>query len=221
MDLDPLLLQGWAIMGAISIQSFNDDPARASRPFDARREGFVPSEGAGAVVLETLARARAREARIHAELLGAASTSNASRLTKPDLDGQIRAIRGALQNAHIAAEKVDYVNAHATSTLLGDATEVAAIKATLGDRACHIPVNSTKSMIGHCIMSAAAVELIATVLEIEHSFVHPTINQEESDPELDLDFVPNEARQHRIEVAISNSFGFGGLNSCVVVGRAP
>jgi 3-oxoacyl-(acyl-carrier-protein) synthase len=218
-DLDPVVLQGWAMLDALAFRSFNDDPPRASRPFDARREGFVPSEGAGALVLETLAHARARGARIHAELLGASAASDASRLTKPNQDGQVRAIRAALRDARVDPERVDYVNAHATSTPLGDAVEVAAVKAALGDRARRIPVNATKSMIGHCLTAAGVVELVATILEIENGAVHPTINQEEKDPALDLDFVPNEARPHRIDVAISNSFGFGGINSCVVVGR--
>jgi 3-oxoacyl-(acyl-carrier-protein) synthase len=128
-------------------------------------------------------------------------------------------MRAALADARVDPERVDYVNAHATSTPLGDAVEVAAIKAVLGERARRIPVNSTKSMVGHCLAAAGVVELVATVLQMENDVVHPTINQEEKDPDLDLDFVPNVARAHRIEVAISNSFGFGGLNSCVVVGR--
>jgi 3-oxoacyl-(acyl-carrier-protein) synthase len=218
-DFDAVTLQGWALIDALSYQSFNDEPGRASRPFDARREGFVPSHGAGAVVLESLASARRRDAHVYAELRGAASASDASRLTKPVLQGQVRAIRLALADAGIKPDQVDYVNAHATSTPLGDAMEVAAIKAVLGDRAYQIPINSTKSMAGHCLGAAAIVELVATLLQMEHEFVHPTINQEVPDPELDLDFVPNEARQYRFGVAISNSFGFGGLNSCVVVSR--
>jgi 3-oxoacyl-(acyl-carrier-protein) synthase len=218
-DLDALTLQGWAIISALSFESFNNDPTRASRPFDVRREGFVPSHGAGAVVLESLTSARMRGTPIYAELRGAASTSDASRLTRPDMDGQVRAIRLALQDAKVRPDQVDYVNAHATSTPLGDAVEVSAIKHALGDRAYQIPVNSTKSMIGHCLTAAAIVELVATVLQMKESFVHPTINQEEADPELDLDFVPNEARQYRSQVAISNSFGFGGLNSCVVLSQ--
>lgn len=218
--LDSLVLQGWAMIDALSYQSFNDDPTRASRPFDARREGFVPSEGAGAIVLETLGSARARGAHIHAELLGGASASDGARHTRPNQAGQARAMRGALRDARIEPEQVDYVNAHATSTPLGDAVEVAAIKEVLGPHAYRIPVNSTKSMLGHCLTAAGVVELIATILQMQNDLVHPTINQEEKDPELDLDFVPNEARQHRIKYAISNSFGFGGLNSCVVVGRA-
>jgi 3-oxoacyl-(acyl-carrier-protein) synthase len=219
IELDAMTLHSWALLDAISIRSFNDEPERASRPFDARREGFVPSEGAGSLVLETLAGARARGARIHGELLGASATSDASRLTRPDLDGQARAIRLAMDDAGVVADTIDYVNAHATSTPLGDTVEVAAIKAALGPRAHRIPVNSTKSMIGHCLTASAILELIATLLQMRDGVVHPTINQEEPDPELDLDFVPNQARPARIDVALSNSFGFGGINSCVVVGR--
>jgi len=221
IELEPVALHGWALLEAVSFQSFNDEPERASRPFDGRREGFVPSEGAGCVVLETLAGARARGATIYAELLGASSASDASRLTRPQQDGQVRAMRAALRDARVNPEEVDYVNAHATSTPLGDTVEVAAIKEVLGAHAASVPVSSTKSMIGHCLSAAGVVELIATVLQMRHGVLHPTINQEEVDPELDLDFVPNVAREARIEIGISNSFGFGGLNSCVVVGSPP
>lgn len=219
-DLDPPSLHSWVIIEALSFKSFNDDPARASRPFDALREGFVPSQGAAAVVLETLAVARARGARVRAEILGAAATSDATRLTKPDQAGQVRAMRDALADARVRTEEVDYVNAHATSTPLGDAVEVAALKEVFGGHAYRMAVNSTKSMVGHCLCAAGVVELVATVLQMERGALHPTINQEQKDPELDLDFVPNQAREARVEVAISNGFGFGGLNSCVVVGRA-
>ena len=218
MELSPVWLQGWTLIDAISFRSFNDEPTRASRPFDKRREGFVPSEGAGVIMLESLASAQARGIYIHAELLGASSTSNASRLTKPDLDGQVRAMSSALQDARIEPEQVNYINAHATSTPLGDASEVAAIKKVFGSHAYQIPVNSTKSILGHCLTASSMVEMITTILQMQHSLVHPTINLEEADPELDLDFVPHQAREHRINVALSNSFGFGGLNSSVVVG---
>jgi 3-oxoacyl-(acyl-carrier-protein) synthase len=135
------------------------------------------------------------------------------------MDGQVRAMKAALVDAQVDPSEINYVNAHATSTPMGDAVEVAAIKTLLGEHAYDIPINSTKSMVGHCLGAAGLVELIATILQIEHDFVHPTINQEQADPELDLDFVPNETRPYRIETAISNSFGFGGINSCVVVGR--
>lgn len=219
IELEPVALHGWALLDAISIRSFNDEPQRASRPFDALREGFVPSEGAGALVLESLASARARGARIHGELLGVGATSDASRLTRPDLDGQQNAIRLSLEDARITADQVGYINAHATSTPLGDSVEVAAIKGALGRRAYEIPVNSTKSMIGHCLCAAGLIEVIATLMQMRHEVIHPTINQEQPDPELDLDFVPNHAREARFDVALSNSFGFGGINSCVVLGR--
>jgi 3-oxoacyl-(acyl-carrier-protein) synthase len=221
IELEPVALHAWALLDAIAMRSFNDEPERASRPFDALREGFVPGEGAGAVVLETLAGARARGAAIHGEVLGTSAVSDASRLTRPDLAGQTRAMELALADAGVAPDDVDYVNAHATSTPIGDAVEVAALKAALGNRASHIPVNSTKSMIGHCLSAAALIELVATLLQMRRGMVHPTINQEAPDPELDLDFVPNQARDARIDVALSNSFGFGGLNACVVVGRIP
>ena len=219
IELEPVSLHGWAMIDAISIRSFNDEPERASRPFDSLREGFVPSEGAGALILETLASARTRGARIYAELLGAASVADASRLTRPDLNGQIQAMRLALADAGVNPDQVDYINAHATSTPLGDAVEIAAIRAAFGDHATAIPVNSTKSMIGHCLTAAGVVELIATLLQMRDGVVHPTINQEKPDPQLNLDFVPNEARAAKIRVALSNSFGFGGFNSCVVVGQ--
>jgi 3-oxoacyl-(acyl-carrier-protein) synthase len=220
IELEEVALHGWALLEALSFHSFNDAPERASRPFDRRREGFVPSEGAGALVLETLASARARGATIHAELLGASSVSDACRLTKPDRDGQHRAMELAMADAGINAGDVDYINAHATSTPLGDAVEVAAIKSVFGGGTT-IPVNATKSMIGHCLSAAGVIEMVATILQMQGGFVHPTINQEERDPELDLDFVPNKARDARIRVAMSNSFGFGGLNSSIVVRSAP
>ena len=218
MELSPVWLQGWTLIDAISFRSFNGEPTQASRPFDKRREGFVPSEGAGVVVLESLASAQACGVHIYAELLGASSTSNASRLTKPGLDGQIRAMSCALQDARICPDQVDYINAHATSTPLGDASEVAAIKQVFGAHAYQIPVNSTKSILGHCLTASSMVEMITTILQMNHSLVHPTINLEEPDPELDLDFVPHQAREHKIDFALSNSFGFGGLNSSVVLG---
>lgn len=216
--MDPAIIQSWVEIEALTFRSFNDDPSRASRPFDARREGFVPSEGAAALVIETMASARRRGATVYAELLGGAAASDASRQPQPHQDGQVRAMRNALQDARVRPEQVDYVNAHATSTPLGDAVEVAAVKTVLGDRARDVPMNATKSMIGHGLTSAGVIELVATTLQIQHGVLHPTINQETKDPELDLDFVPNEAREHAVTVAMSNSFGFGGINSCLVVG---
>jgi 3-oxoacyl-(acyl-carrier-protein) synthase len=219
IELEPVALHGWTMLEALSYRSFNDAPERASRPFDALREGFVPSEGSGALVLERLEIARARGARIHGELLGASSTSDACRLARPDLEGQVRAMQLALEDARVDAEDVDYVNAHATSTRLGDAVEAVAITRVLGPRARCIPINATKSMLGHCLSAAGVVEAIATVLQLTHGIVHPTINQEQTDPEIDLDVVPNRARQATMSLALSNSFGFGGLNSTVVLSR--
>lgn len=215
---DSLVLQGLVMIDALCTGTFDDEPERASRPFDALRAGFVPSEGGAAVVLETADSARRRGAPAAATLLGGACTSNAHRLTRPDQTGQERAMRDTLATAGIAPDEVDYVNAHATSTPLGDATEVAAIKAVLGGRAAEIPVNSTKSMTGHCLSASGVVEFVATALQLRHGVVHPTINQDKQDESLDLDFVPNVAREHRARIALSNSFGFGGMNSCVAVG---
>ncbi|MEM7411005.1 MAG: beta-ketoacyl-[acyl-carrier-protein] synthase family protein [Myxococcota bacterium] len=220
-DCDPITLQGWTQIEALSFKSFNDEPERASRPFDVRREGFVPSEGSAVVILESYESARARGAHIWGELLGAASASDASRLPKPSQLGQVRVMQLALQDAGVDPDQIDYVNAHATSTPLGDAMEVMAIQEVLGARAKQIPVNATKSMLGHCLTAASLAELVALVLQMNEDYLHPTINLEEQDPELDLDFVANEARDHRFDIAISNAFGFGGLNSCVVVGRKP
>jgi len=169
-ELDPVGLQGWALMDALVWRSFGDDPTRASRPFDARREGFVPGEGAGAVILETLAGARARGARIHAELLGGVSTCDATRLPKPVVEGQVRAMRGALRDAGITPEQVNYINAHATSTVVGDAVEVEAIKQVFGDHAYRIPINATKSMLGHCLTAACLVELVALLMQMEDGY---------------------------------------------------
>jgi 3-oxoacyl-(acyl-carrier-protein) synthase len=216
---DAVGLHSWVLLDAISTRAFNDEPERASRPWDVRREGFVPSQASGAVILETLAGARARGARIHAELLGGGHASDASRLPKPNAEGQARAMRVALEDARVDPGDVNYINAHATSTVLGDVVEVEAIKAVFGGHAYRMPVNATKSMIGHCLTSAGLVELVATILQIQHGFVHPTINLDEPEAGLDLDFVPHEARSYRIETAISNSFGFGGLNTAVVVRR--
>lgn len=215
--LDPVLLHSWATLGALSSESFNDEPARASRPFDRRREGFVPSEGAAAVVLERLSGARARGANIRAAVLGGGSCSDATRQIRPSQEGQMRAMRAALDDARISPGQVDYVNAHATSTHLGDKIEIEAIKGVLGEHVYRIPVNATKSMTGHLLNAAALVEFVAVVLQMENDFVHPTINLEEPDEGMDLDFVPNQAREHKPRLAISNSFGFGGLNSSLII----
>jgi len=221
IPMEAVVVHGWALIDAVAYRSFNDAPHKASRPFDARREGFLPAEGAAAVMMESLASARARGATILAELLGGASASDASRLTRPAQEGQERSMRLALEDAQVRPSDVSYINAHATSTPLGDAVEVAAIKQVFGEHAQRMPINSTKSMIGHALTAAGVLEMVATVLQLQHNVVHPTINQDNPDPALDLDFVPNVGREHQIQLAVSNSFGFGGINSTVVVGRPP
>jgi 3-oxoacyl-[acyl-carrier-protein] synthase II len=214
-----LALAGICAMRAVSTR--NDEPEKASRPFDAERDGFVSSEGCGILVLEELHHALARGAKIHAEVLGYAVTSDAYHVSAPDPEGKgsALAMRNAIADAGLEPEDIQYINAHATATLIGDPAEVVAIKSVMGSRAYEIPVNATKSMIGHLMGAAGAVEAIATIKTIQTGVLHPTINQETPDPECDLDSVPNVAREARIDVALSNSFGFGGQNACLVLGR--
>jgi len=208
---------GFAAMRAVSFR--NDAPEQASRPWDKGRDGFVMGEGAATVVIETLERAQKRGAKIYCELVGYGLCADAHHLTAPDPDGAARAIDGAIKRAGIAREEVGYINAHGTSTPLGDLSETQAIKKVFGDHAKKIPVSSTKSMIGHLLGAAGAVEAIACVKTIETGIIHPTINLVDQDPECDLDYVPNEARQTRVDVAMSNSFGFGGHDSCLIFKR--
>ena len=199
----------------------NDDPERASRPFDAGRDGFVMGEGAGIMMVEELEYARRRGANILAEIVGVGLTGDAFHMTSPAPDGEgaVRAMKMALELAGMEPNAVDYVNAHGTSTELNDASETAAIKRVFGDHAYKLMVSSTKSMIGHQLGAAAAVELILCGLAIRDDIVPPTINQETPDPACDLDYVPNTARRKRIDVALSNSFGFGGHNVSLIVRR--
>ncbi|GBD18367.1 3-oxoacyl-[acyl-carrier-protein] synthase 2 [bacterium HR27] len=212
----PLFIASFAVQRAAS--TWNDRPEEASRPFDAERHGFVVGEGTGVVVLESLEHARARGARIYAELLGYASSNDGYHPIAPDPEGSgaARAIRAALADAGVRPENVDYINAHAASTPLGDRAETVAIKAVFGEHAYRIPISSTKSMIGHLMGAAGAVESIVTVLSIRDSVVHPTRNYTFRDPECDLDYVPEGARPHRVRVALKNSFGLGGQNCCLV-----
>jgi 3-oxoacyl-[acyl-carrier-protein] synthase II len=211
-------LAGFCSMKALSTR--NDDPQRASRPFDRDRDGFVMGEGAAVLVLEELEHAKARGATIHAEVLGYGSTDDAHHITAPreDADGSTRAIRIALQDAGVDLADVDYVNAHGTSTELNDKAETLALKNVFGDRAYRIPVSSSKSMVGHLLGASGALELVASTMTIQSGHIHPTINQENPDPDCDLDYVPNTAREARVRVAISNSLGFGGHNTSLVVG---
>jgi 3-oxoacyl-[acyl-carrier-protein] synthase II len=214
--ITPLAMAGFAAMRALSRR--NDDPARASRPFDADRDGFVMGEGAAVLVLEELEHARDRGATIYAELAGFGVSSDAYHMTEPDPAGagQARALLLALDDAGLEPGDVDYINAHASSTGLGDATETAAIKLALGEETARtIPVSSIKGATGHCLGAAGAVEAAITVLAVRDAVAPPTINYESADPACDLDYVPNEARRHDIRVALSNSFGFGGHNAVI------
>lgn len=216
-SVTPLTVAGFAALKALSVR--NDDPMRASRPFDRGRDGFVLGEGAGVLVLETLEHARARGARIYAEVAGYGCTADAYHITAPAPDGSAatRAMALALEDAGLKPEDVDYINAHGTSTELNDRQETLAIKNLFGAGASRLAVSSTKSMIGHLLGAAGAIELVATALTIAYGVIPPTINYEEPDPECDLDYVPNVARERQVAVAMSNSFGFGGHNATVVL----
>ncbi|MBJ7602670.1 MAG: beta-ketoacyl-ACP synthase II [Candidatus Dormibacteraeota bacterium] len=213
---------GIASFNAIrALSTRNDDPERASRPFDRDRDGFVPAEGAGALVLEDWEHACARDARIYGEVAGFGVTNDAFHQVAPDESGAAPAhcIKIALADADIAPEDVDYVNAHGTSTSLNDAAETRALKMALGDHARRVPISSTKSMIGHLLGAAGAVEAIAVLKTINEGVIHPTINLHQPDPECDLDYVPNQARPGQVRIALSNSFGFGGQNCTLVLKR--
>ncbi|HOA35700.1 MAG: beta-ketoacyl-ACP synthase II [Dethiobacteria bacterium] len=206
---------------ARALSTRNDEPAQASRPFDRKRDGFVMGEGAGIVILESLDHALKRGAHIYAELAGYGMSADAYHITAPDPEGAgaVLSMQRALESASLAPEAVDYINAHGTSTEYNDRIETLAIKKTFGRHASSLAVSSTKSMTGHLLGAAGAVELIATLLCIEHQTVHPTINYEFPDPDCDLDYVPNRARAMKIDVALNNSFGFGGTNATLVVKR--
>jgi len=214
------VLAGFTAMRVLAT-SFNDDPKRAMRPFNADREGFIPAHGCAILVLERLEHAMARGARIYAEVLGLGVSNDAYHMiaSDPTGSGAALAIRRALADAGVEAEAVDYINAHAASTLVGDLAETKAIKAVFGKRAYEIPISSTKSMVGHMMGATGAVEAVACIMTLNEGVIHPTINYETPDPECDLDCVPNEAREARVNVALSNSFGLGGQNACLVLGR--
>ena len=211
-------LGGFHVIKALS--RYQGDPARASRPFDATRDGFVPAEGAGVLVMESLEHALDREVDILAEVLGYGVSSDAFHTVQPDEngDGAARAIRLAIEDSGVEYSDIDYINAHGTSTLLNDASETKAIKNAFGKLASQIPVSSTKSMIGHALGGAGAIEGVAVVKTIESGVIHPTINYENPDPLCDLDFVPNQARKLKVKRVLSNNFGFGGQNACLVYG---
>lgn len=218
--ITPLAVGGFASAKALS--SRNDDPAAASRPWDKGRDGFVMGEGAGVLVLEEYEHAKARGARIYAEVVGFGMSGDAYHITAPceDGEGAARCMRNAMRNAGINADEVDYINAHGTSTPLGDKAETVAVKTTFGDHAYKLMVSSNKSMVGHLLGAAGGVEAVFTTLSLYHQVVLPTINLHDPDPDCDLDYVPNVARETPLRLALSNSFGFGGTNGTLVFARA-
>jgi 3-oxoacyl-[acyl-carrier-protein] synthase II len=217
--ISPLGVGGFAAMRALSTR--NDNPQAASRPWDKDRDGFVLGEGAGAMVLEEYEYAKARGAKIYAELVGFGMSGDAGHMTAPDMQGPRRAMVNALNNAQINADHIDYLNAHGTSTPLGDVNETKAIKAALGEHAKKIVVNSTKSMTGHLLGGAGGIESVFTVLALHHQISPPTINLENPDPECDLDYCANVAREMKMDYAMKNNFGFGGTNGTLIFKRAP
>ncbi len=216
--ITPMGISGFANMRALSPR--NDDPPRASRPFDADRDGFVMSEGAGVLVLEELEHAKARGARIYGEVLGFGASGDAGHITQPDPQGSgaSMAMKTALSDGQIDPSMVDYINAHGTSTPLGDAAETQAVKNVFGDHAYQLSISSTKSSLGHSLGASGGIELVLTMKSIEKSVVPPTINLETPDPKCDLDYTPNVPKERPVKTAMSNSFGFGGHNASVVVG---
>ncbi len=215
--MHPLAFAGFDQMGALSRR--NDAPEKASRPFDRDRDGFVMGEGAGILILESLEHARARGAHIYAELASIGMTADAGHITAPDEQGEgaRKAMLMALERAGVRPEEVDYINAHGTATPLGDVSETRAIKRLFGEHAYRLAVSSTKSQIGHLLGAAGAVEAIATLMALERGLLPPTINLDNPDPECDLDYVPNRARPAKVRIALSNSFGFGGHNSAILL----
>ncbi len=217
--ITPMGVGGFNALKALSTR--NDDPHHASRPFDKQRDGFVMGEGAGVLVLETLEHALARGAKIYAEIRGVGFTADAHHITAPAPGGEgaVRAMRRAIEDGELQIEEIDYVNAHGTSTQYNDKSETEAIKTLFGEHAYRLNVSSTKSMTGHLLGAAGAVELIATVLAVQNDVVPPTINYEEPDPECDLNYTPNKPEKRRVYAAISNTFGFGGHNACITVSK--
>jgi 3-oxoacyl-(acyl-carrier-protein) synthase len=212
-------LHAMALMGAISFKSFNDEPPRASRPYDTAREGFVPSHGTGALVVESLPHAKARQARVHAEVLHVTALSDGNHLPQPSEDGQARTMTRVLDHAGVAPEEIDFVCAHATSTPLGDLTEIRSIKKVFGKHAYRLKVNAPKSMLGHTCWSAPTVEAVAGILQMNRGTLHPSINIDHLDPEIDLDVCANKAVKHPVRTFLKNAFGFGGINCCALFRR--
>jgi 3-oxoacyl-[acyl-carrier-protein] synthase II len=215
----PLTFGAFCLIKALSTR--NEDPTRASRPFDKERDGFVMAEGAGVLILENLEHALQRGVPIFAEILGYGTTNDAYHMVQPLPTGEQakKAVQLALCSANVSPSEIDYTNAHGTSTPLNDKVETDVIKEIFGEYAYRIPISSTKSMIGHSLGAAGSIELIASVLTIKNQFIHPTINYEFPDPECDLDYVPNTGRKAVVNTVLSNSYGFGGKNSAIIIGK--
>jgi 3-oxoacyl-[acyl-carrier-protein] synthase II len=212
-----VIIAGYSAMGVLSCR--REEPEKASRPFDNDRDGLVPGEGSAILVLESLAHAKSRGARIYAEILGYAIGSDARHETEPTSKSQALTMRRAIASANLEPDDIDYINPHATSTRLGDVVETQAIKMAFGEHAYNVPISATKSMTGHMIGAAGAFEAIASILSVRNGWIHPTINYETPDPECDLDYVPNQPRQLNVKTVLSNSFGFGGQNCSIILGH--
>lgn len=218
-EINSHIMKNHAAKDWLVSDDFHFHPDSASRPFDARRKGLVPGQGAAAFILENLNLAKKRNAKIYGELLGGSVAMSSHQGFYPTINDEVKTMQQALKQANITPHEVDYINAHADSTLQGDAIEISAIKQVFGNHAYAIPINSTKSMLGHCLVAAGAMECAATLLQMQNNTLHPTINQEESDPQLDLNFVPNVGIDHPIRIALSNSFGMGGFASSIVLAK--
>jgi len=218
--IHPDVMMAFEAMTVLS-GKYNDQPERAARPFDAERDGFVMGEGCGVLVLESLEHALGRSARIHAEVLGYATTSDAGHSAAPDAEGRgaANAMLRAMEDSGCLPDQVDYINAHGTGTVVNDVMETKAIKRVFGEHSYQIPISSTKSMTGHCMGGSGALEAIACIRSLEDGMVHPTINLETPDPECDLDYIPAQARQADLKITLSNSFGLGGQNACLILGK--
>jgi 3-oxoacyl-(acyl-carrier-protein) synthase len=221
LDFSPVELHAMALMGAITFQSFNDEPQRACRPWDVRREGFVPAHGGGVMVLESLDAAVKRGARIYAEIVAVEANSDGNHLPQPSEEGQTRLMRRVLEKAHVEPEQIDYLNAHATSTPLGDITEIRSIKSVFGPHARKLKINATKSMLGHTCWAAPIVESIAAVLQMNAGKLHPSINIDELDPEVDLEVCRGKVVEAPVRYIMKNSFGFGGINCVSILRQYP
>jgi 3-oxoacyl-(acyl-carrier-protein) synthase len=219
LDFSPVELHAMALMGAITFQSFNDCPEKASRPYDTRREGFVPAHGGAVLVVESLEHALQRRARIYAEVVGVEANADGNHLPQPSAEGQSRLMKRLLDKCRMDPGQIDYINAHATSTPLGDITEIRSIKQVFGGHAHRLKINATKSMLGHTCWAAPAVETVAAVLQMNAGKLHPSINVDELDPEVDLDICRGRVVEHEVRYLMKNSFGFGGINSVSILGK--